>query len=217
MTQNFRKETDFLWRKLFEYWSQEGEAWITQIVSECLYKLISCNWVNMLNLRTCNTGQVCLIPTACQGLAGLGDLVKACWPSPSRPAPVCGTWSAVFSVCWHNNYPGTCISLSIFSMNTSVQEFDLMILFVCFVSSIKRIWYINLYNCSVLSIYCPPFSVLLVFDWNTKYDAHIFTFCKPSPPKKKMQLENEKVKQFIFSLSYCYSVIPIFSFFILGY
>lgn len=86
---------------------------------------------------------------------GPGDFVKACWPSPSGPAPRCGSWSAVFSVCCHNNYPGTCISIYIFyeyicpkdSNSSLLTPFFFFLLFFF----LKRFRYLYFYDCSVFT------------------------------------------------------------------
>lgn len=128
--------------------------------------------------------------------------MKACWPSPSGPAPRCGTWSAVFSVCCHNNYPGTCISFSIFfyeyicpkDSNSSLLTPFLFFLLFFF---LKRFRYLYFYDCSVFTALYFSF----IFWENSKDNAHLLFFNPPLTKKKKVSERREKkiqVKLFFF-------------------
>lgn len=148
--------------------------------------------------------------------------MKACWPSPSGPAPRCGTWSAVFSVCCHNNYPGTCISFSIFFMNTSAPRIPIPVcwhhfsFFFFFFFFLKRFRYLYFYDCSVFTALYFSF----IFWENSKDNAHLLFF-NPTPltkkkTNKKVRERREKkrqAKQFNFFLPFCYFVIPILNFY----
>lgn len=112
--------------------------------------------------------------------------MKACWPSPSGPAPRCGTWSAVFSVCCHNNYPGTCISFSIYFLwiylpkGFQFQFVDTIFLFSFSFFFLKRFWYLYFYDCSVFTALYFSF----IFWENSKDNAHLLFF-NPTPLTKK--------------------------------
>lgn len=166
-----------------------------------------------------HTGQVCLIPTACRGWQGPGDFVKACWPSPSGPAPRCGTWSAVFSVCCHNNYPGTCISFSIYFLWIHLPQgfqFQFVDTIFPFFFFLKRFWYLYFYDCNVFTALYFSF----IFWENTKDNAHLLFF-NPTPLTKKKptkkwergERKNDKRNNLIFFLPFCYFVIPILNFY----
>lgn len=143
--------------------------------------------------------------------------MKACWPSPSGPAPRCGTWSAVFSVCCHNNYPGTCISFSIFYEYICPKDSNSSLLppffFSLFFFFLKRFRYLYFYDCSVFTALYFSF----IFWENSKDIAHLLFFNPPLTKKKKEVSERREkkrqVKQFIFFLQFCYFVIPILNFY----
>lgn len=134
--------------------------------------------------------------------------MKACWPSPSGPAPRCGTWSAVFSVCCHNNYPGTCISFSIFSMNTSAPRIPIPVCwhhfsFFFFFFFLKRFRYLYFYDCSVFTALYFSF----IFWENSKDNAHLLFFNPPLTKKKKKWVRGERKKD---KWNYFFSSILLF-------
>lgn len=107
----------FEW-KLIEYWGSEAK---NSFRVPLWFDEFSITWSTCKILSTCTLDRFVWFLQHVGVGKGPGDFVKACWPSPSGPAPRCGSWSAVFSVCCHN-YPGTCISFSIFFMNTSAPR-----------------------------------------------------------------------------------------------
>lgn len=125
---------------------------------------------------------------------GPGDFVKACWPSPSGPAPRCGSWSAVFSVCCHN-YPGTCISFSIYFLWIHLPQgfqfqFVDTIFFFLFFFFLKRFRYLYFYDCSVFTALYFSF----IFWENSKDNAHLLFFNPPLTKKKKKWVRGERKK-----------------------
>lgn len=142
--------------------------------------------------------------------------MTACWPSPSGPAPRCGSWSAVFSVCCHNNYPGTCISFSIYFLwvhlpqGFQFQFVDTIFLFFFF---LKRFRYLYFYDCSVFTALYFSF----IFWENTNNNAHSLFFNPPLTKKRKKEVserreKKRKAKQLNFFLPFCYFVLPILNF-----
>lgn len=148
----------------------------------------SITWSTCKILSTCTLDRFVWILQHVGVGKGPGDFVKACWPSPSGPAPRCGTWSAVFSVCCHNNYPGTCISFSIYFLwihlpqGFQFQFVDTIFLFSSFFFFfLKRFWYLYFYDCSVFTALYFSF----IFWENTNDNAHLLFFNPPLTKKKK--------------------------------
>lgn len=159
----------------------------------------SITWSTCKILSTCTLDRFVWILQHVGVGKGPGDFVKACWPSPSGPAPRCGSWSAVFSVCCHNNYPGTCISFSIYFLwihlpqGFQFQFVDTIFLFFFF---LKRFRYLYFYDCSVFTALYFSF----IFWENSKDNAHLLFFnptplTKKKPTKKWERGERKKDKQ----------------------